>query len=103
MTSFQVTLWRDLPALVVARDGTEEAKVPLPPRFAEAIDEAAMRLGAVGGDDYLAGWRREPWTDADGSPAEVAAAVALRLETEWSPNRVTAYLAALGEAGAASS
>ncbi len=98
MTSFQVTLWRDLPALVVARDATEEAKVPLPPRFAEAIDEAAMRLGAVGGDDYLAGWRREPGTDADGSAAEVAADVARRLEEQWSPERLAAYLDALGDA-----
>ena len=47
MAEIQVTWWRDLPSLVVARDGDDVVKVPLPPRFQEAIDEAAMRLGAV--------------------------------------------------------
>ena len=47
-------------------------KSPLAPRFQEAIDEAAMRLGDTGSDDYLAGWRRGDWTAAEGSTAEVA-------------------------------
>ncbi len=102
MASFQVTSWRDLPALVVARDGAEQAKVPLPPRFAEAIDEAAMRVGATGAEEYLAGWRRDAWTDAEGSPADVATAVARRLEAEWPSERVAAYLDALGEPDATS-
>ncbi len=98
MASFQVTSWRDLPALVVARDGAEEAKVPLPPRFAEAIDEAAMRLGTVAADEYLAGWGRGEWAEGEGTPAEVAADVARRLEEQWSPERLAAYLDALGDA-----
>src|SRR3712207_8610936 len=40
-------------------------------RSQEAIDEAAMRLGDTGADDYLMGWERTAWTSADGSPAEV--------------------------------
>jgi hypothetical protein len=99
VAEYQVTYWRELPSLVVARDGADEAKAPLAPRFQEAIDEAAMRLDAVSSDDYLAGWRRGPWTAGEGSPGELAAAVALRLEEEWSPDAVAAFLDGLASAG----
>ena len=63
MTEYQLTSWRELPSLVVARAGGDQAgdtvKVPLPQRFQEAIDEAAMTAGLVRSDDYLAEWRRE--------------------------------------------
>lgn len=98
MAAWQTTYWRDLPSLVVARDGTETVKVPLAPRLQEAIDEAAMRLGDVGSDAYLAGWRRSDWSDGDGTPAELAAAEAARLEAEWSSERVAAFLEDLGPA-----
>ena len=70
MTEYQVTRWRELPSMVAARAGEEMVKAQLAPRFQEAIDEAAMRLGESGADDYLAGWDRTPWTAADGTPAE---------------------------------
>jgi hypothetical protein len=95
VTEFQVTYWRDLPSLVSARDGGSEAKRPLPDRFQEAIDEAAMRLGETSSDEYLAGWRRGPWTPGEGAPAELAEATASRLEQEWSPEAVEAFLEGL--------
>jgi len=98
VAEYQITYWRDLPSLVVARDGGAEAKVPMHARFQEAIDEAAMRLGDVGSDDYLAGWHRGEWTAADGSPAEVADGVVARLEEEWSPDAVSTFLDGLGPA-----
>ena len=75
-----------------------QVKVPLPPRFQEAIDEAAMRLGDVGSDDYLAGWERGPWASGEGAPADLAAAVVEQLETRWSETAVVAYLDGLGPA-----
>ena len=57
--------------MVAARTGDETVKSQLAPRFQEAIDEAAMRLGDTGADDYLAGWERSPWTESAGTPAEV--------------------------------
>ena len=45
VTEYQITSWRELPSLVVARDGDDVVKVSLPSRIQEAIDEAAMRLG----------------------------------------------------------
>ena len=96
MTDFQVTRWRELPSMVTARSGDETAKVQLAPRFQEAIDEAAMRLGDTGATDYLEGWDRSPWTEADGSPAEVLDRVAAELDREWPAERIAAYLDGLG-------
>ncbi len=62
MTEFQVTSWRDIPSMVASRDGDEIVKIPLHQRCQEAIDEAAMRLGDVDADAYLAGWVRSEWT-----------------------------------------
>ncbi|GAA2115703.1 virulence factor [Nocardioides bigeumensis] len=98
MTEYQVTHWRELPSLVVARDGDATTKAPLAQRFQEAIDEAAMRLGAVGSDAYLEGWTRGDWTPADGAPAQVCERVVADLEADWSEERVTAYLDELGPA-----
>ncbi len=96
MTEYQVTRWRDLPSMVAARAGHETVKAQLAPRFQEAIDEAAMRLGDTGTDDYLAGWERTPWTEADGTPAEVLDRVTADLDVEWPADRIADYLDGLG-------
>ena len=52
--------WRDIPAQVVGRAGRKNnIKKELAPRFAKAIDRAAMRAGRGSSDAYLADWRRE--------------------------------------------
>jgi hypothetical protein len=96
MAEYQVTRWRDLPSMVAARTGEETVKAQLAPRFQEAIDEAAMRLGDTGADDYLAGWERSAWTEADGTPSEVLDRVAAELDAEWPPDRIARYLDELG-------
>ena len=96
MTDYQVTRWRDLPSMVAARAGAETVKAELAPRFQEAIDEAAMRLGDTGADAYMAGWERSPWTEADGTPTEVLDRVAAELDAEWPADRVARYLDELG-------
>lgn len=98
VTDYQVTFWRDLPSLVVARDGESVTKSPLAPRFQEAIDEAAMRLGDTGSEDYLAGWTRGRWTAADGTPTEVSDRVVADLEERWPAERLQHYLDSLGPA-----
>ena len=95
-SEYQVTFWRDLPSLVVARQGEHVTKSPLAPRFQEAIDEAAMRLGDTGSDDYLAGWTRGDWTAHDGSTAEVADHVVAALEDAWPADKIQTYLDSLG-------
>jgi hypothetical protein len=96
VAEYQVTYWRELPSLVVAREGEQVAKSPLADRFQGAIDEAAMRLGEVGSDDYLAGWRRSEWTAADGEPGDVVAEVVAELEDAWPQQTLTDYLDSLG-------
>ena len=92
MTEYQVTRWRELPSMVAARQCDDTAKVQLAARFQEAIDEAAMRLGDTGATDYLEGWDRTPWTEADGAPAEVLDRVAAELDAEWPAEKIAAYL-----------
>jgi Virulence factor len=98
VTEYQITSWRELPSLVVARADDQVVKVPLPQRFQEAIDEAAMRLGETSSDAYLEGWGRSPWLPADGAPADVATAVATALEASWPEAAVAELLDALGPA-----
>jgi hypothetical protein len=95
MTEYQVTRWRELPSMVAARAGDGLVKAELASRLQEAIDEAAMRLGDTGADDYLAGWERTPWTRADGTPVEVLDRVTSELEAEWPADRIAEYLSRL--------
>ena len=95
MTEYQVTRWRELPAMVAAREGDDTLKAELAPRFQEAIDEAAMRLGDTGADEYLAGWERSPWTEVDGTPTEVLDRIVAELDAEWPADRINGYLDAL--------
>ena len=92
-----MTRWRELPSMVAARAGDETLKAVLAPRFQEAIDEAAMRLGDTGSDAYLAGWTRGLWTDAAGAGGEVADRVVAELEAAWPSDRIAGYLDGLGQ------
>jgi hypothetical protein len=96
VSEFRVTYWRDLPSLVTARDGGHTAKAALDPRFMIAIDEAAMRLGAIESDAYLEGWHQSDWEERSGSPEAVAQAVAHELEGEYGENRVQEMLDSYG-------
>jgi len=85
-----VTYWRDIPTMVVAKQGRASAKRELPLRFTEAIDMAAMRSGAAGTDDYLAEFRRsEPVECGSDLEAEVSAATA-KIEADYDKDRLVA-------------
>lgn len=93
MAEYQVTYWQDFPSLVTAREGRRNRhSVPLSQRFQGVIDEAAMRAGLIGTDEYLEQWRRSEWQNRDGSPEEVAAQVAAELETEYTNERLRQLL-----------
>jgi hypothetical protein len=92
VTEYQLTSWRDLPSLVVAREGESVTKAPLGQRFQEAIDEAAMRAGAVDANAYLEGWRPGEWEPREGAAAELAPAVAAEIDRDYPPERLERLL-----------
>lgn len=102
MSEYQITYWRDIPTMVTARAGRRNtAKAQLAGRFLVAVDEAAMRLGMTGSDDYMEQWRKGDWATRAGSPEEVAQAVAAEIEAEYDGARVRAILEFYARAGEA--
>ncbi|MEM9436541.1 MAG: virulence factor [Pseudomonadota bacterium] len=98
MPDVTIVYWRDIPAQVIVGKGRRGAKVQLPERFEQAIDAAAMKLGASDTDAYLAEWRKGDPYAVEGDPAEVAAAEAARLEAEYDPARVRTLIQNEGKA-----
>ena len=75
--------WRDIPAQVVGRAGRKTSiKKELAPRFATAIDRAAMRAGRGSSDAYLEDWRRVS-EDVDGDLAALVDARVAELESRF--------------------
>ncbi len=93
MPEVTIVYWRDIPAQIIVGKGRGGAKVQLPERFEQAIDRAAMKVGADGTDAYLAEWRKAPPYDVDGDPRAVAEAEAKRIETEYDSDRIRALIA----------
>ena len=77
-----IVSWRDIPAQVIVGKGRSAAKVQLPERFEQAIDRAAMKVGAKDEDAYLAEWRRTDGGEAEGDALAAARTLAERLEAE---------------------
>jgi len=93
MVDVTIVYWRDIPAQVIVGKGRRGAKQPLPERFEQAIDRAAMKIGAEDTDAYLAEWRKAAPYPVEGDPAEVAAAEAARLDAEYGHERIKALIA----------
>lgn len=87
-TSYQIVYWRAIPAQVKVKAGRDRVSKPLSDRFQVAIDEAAMRAGMIGTDDYLAEWRTADPVEKDGDPESVAAAVVAELEAAYPDDRL---------------
>ena len=92
MPDVTIVYWRDIPAQVIVGKGRRGAKRQLEERFEQAIDRAAMKVGAKDADAYLAEWRKADPYPVDGDPAQVAEAEATRLETEYDSARLKALI-----------
>jgi len=88
MPDVTIVYWRDIPAQVIVGKGRRASKVQLAERFEQAIDRAAMKVGAAGTDAYLAEWRRAAPYPVDGDPDQIAADEAARLEAEFDAERI---------------
>lgn len=93
MPDVTIVYWRDIPAQVIVGKGRRGAKKPLAERFEQAIDRAAMKVGAAETDAYLAEWRKAAPYTVDGDPEEIAHAEAARIETEFDGDRIRALIA----------
>ena len=79
MAKLITVYWRDIPAQVIGRQGRTNFKKVLSPRFARAIDRAAMRAGRGSSDAYLSDWHRES-SPCDGALEQAVIDEVARLE-----------------------
>ncbi len=92
MPEVTIVYWRDMPAQVIVGKGRRGAKAPLPERFEQAIDRAAMKVGAKDSDAYLSEWRKVASGEREGTPEEAASAEAARIEKEYDQDRLKALI-----------
>ena len=88
MPAVTIVYWRDIPAQVIVGKGRRGSKRPLPERFEQAIDRAAMKTGAAGTDEYLAEWRKADPVEVEGDPDAVADAEVARIDAEYDRDRI---------------
>lgn len=100
MVDVTVVYWRDIPAQVIVGKGRRGSKRPLPERFEQAIDRAAMKVGAEDTDAYLAEWRKATPYTVEGEADAVAEAEAARLDAEYDQDRIKQLIANDGWAAA---
>lgn len=98
MAEVTIVYWRDIPAQVIVGRGRKAAKVPLPERFEQAIDRAAMGAGLAGTDDYLGEWRRAAPYSVEGDDRAVAEAEAARLDAAYDQHRLKTLISNAGRA-----
>ena len=92
MPDVTIVYWRDIPAQVIVGKGRRGAKKQLPERFEQAIDRAAMKVGAKDADAYLAEWRKADPYPVEGEAETVAESEAARLDTDYDQERLKALI-----------
>jgi hypothetical protein len=93
MADVTIVYWRDMPAQVIVGKGRRGTKLPLPERFEQAIDRAAMKSGAAESDAYLEGFRKAAPYAVDGVDADVAAAEVARIDAEYDQDALKLLIA----------
>jgi len=80
---YQIIAWKDVPAIVEARDESETVTRPLSDRFQQLIDSVAMQLGLENDETYLGLWARGDVQERPGTATEVADAIVAELEARF--------------------
>jgi hypothetical protein len=84
MATYQILYWHGIPAQVRAKgDNGERASAPLPDRFMQAIDAAAMAAGVTGSDEYTDAFEWSAPQEREGIAQAVASMVASELDGEF--------------------
>lgn len=93
MPAVTIVYWRDIPAQVIVGKGRRGAKAPLPERFEQAIDRAAMKVGARDGDAYMEGFRKADPFEVEGEAQEVANAQAASINAAYDADKLKTLIA----------
>ena len=83
MARWEIVAWRDIPAMVEARDDAGQVTLSLSEKFQTLIDSVAMQLGLQDSDAYLEQWTRGAVQERAGTAREVAEAIAAELEDRF--------------------
>ena len=83
MAKYQILFWHDIPMQVRAGGRRDRVSAELPQRFQLAVDNAAMAANLTGTDAYLEGFRWGDSQEREGTPEEVANAVAAELDAQF--------------------
>jgi hypothetical protein len=84
MASYRVMRWHGIPSQVQAAEGSGPPVTrQLPASFQQEIDRVAMAQGLIDSDAYLEGWAWSSPLEREGSPEDVATAVAAELADAW--------------------
>jgi len=92
MPQVTIVYWRDIPAQVIVGKGRSGSKRQLSERFEQAIDRAAMKIGASDTDAYLSEWRKAAPIEVEGAPDDVANGTTARLEAEYDQEKLKALI-----------
>ena len=92
MPDVTIVYWRDIPAQLIVGKGRRGTKMPLPERFEQAIDRAAMKVGARDTDAYLSEWRKAAPFAVEGDAAQIAKDEALRLDETYDQDKLKALI-----------
>ena len=95
MAKLTIIYWRDIPAQIIGQQGRKRHRQELSPRFAKAIDRAAMRAGRGSSDAYLEDWRRDSRTVEEDMLTAVSDEAA-RLEAQFPDKALEAVVKAGG-------
>ena len=98
-TSYQILYWRDIPAQIKLRSGSQRLSRSLSDRFQQAIDSAAMLARTTSTEDYLEEWRSSDWMEREGEPAQAADVLLAEIETAYPPERLQSLVLKQGREG----
>ncbi len=91
MATYQLVVWKGIPASVEARDADGTVTVALSDKFQMLIDSVAMQLGLHDSDAYIELWTREAPAERPGVARAVAEAVAAEIEARFPTYIATAF------------
>jgi hypothetical protein len=83
MAKYKILYWQGIPSQVRAKDENGRVNRPLPKRFQEAIDSAAMSLGMIGSDAYTDGFQWGKELEHPGTAEETAETIASELDKKY--------------------